>query len=240
MVRAQHVQLRLAFGQRDAQLQQEPVELGLRQRVRPLVLDRVLGRRDQERLRQRPGRPVDADLALLHRLEQRGLGLRRRPVDLVGEQQVREDRAGPEVERGGPRVVDQRTGHVAGHQVRGELDPLGVQVERGGQGAHEQRLRDAGHALQEHVAAAEQRHHDPADHRVLADDGLAHLGAQPAQGEAGLLSVGADDGIGGHGWSPSNPVISRTRFCTAVAAETSSASFSGWKPARISSTSSAS
>ena len=39
-------------------------------------------------------RALDRDLALLHRLEQGGLGLRRRAVDLVGEQQVRED-AGP-------------------------------------------------------------------------------------------------------------------------------------------------
>jgi hypothetical protein len=36
----------------------------------------------------------DRDLPLLHRLEQRGLGLRRCAVDLVREQQVREDRAG--------------------------------------------------------------------------------------------------------------------------------------------------
>jgi hypothetical protein len=32
-------------------------------------------------------------LALLHRLQQRGLGLGRRAVDLVGQQQVGEDRA---------------------------------------------------------------------------------------------------------------------------------------------------
>ena len=32
------------------QAQQEPVELGLRQRERALVLDRVLGRDDQERV----------------------------------------------------------------------------------------------------------------------------------------------------------------------------------------------
>ena len=38
-------------------------------------------------------RAVDGDLALLHRLEQRRLGLRRGPVDLVGEHDVGEQRA---------------------------------------------------------------------------------------------------------------------------------------------------
>ena len=38
-------------------LEQEPVELGLGQRVGALVLDRVLGRGDEERLRQRAGDP---------------------------------------------------------------------------------------------------------------------------------------------------------------------------------------
>ena len=42
---------------------------------------------------ERVGDAVDGDLALLHRLEQRRLGLRRGAVDLVGEEQVREDRA---------------------------------------------------------------------------------------------------------------------------------------------------
>jgi limonene-1,2-epoxide hydrolase len=36
---------------------------------------------------------ADGDLVLLHRLEQGGLGLGRRAVDLVGEDDVREDRA---------------------------------------------------------------------------------------------------------------------------------------------------
>ena len=73
--------------------QQEPVELGLRQRERAFELDRVLGREDDERVGQGAGRALDRDLALLHRLEQRGLGPRRGPVDLVDEQDVGEHRA---------------------------------------------------------------------------------------------------------------------------------------------------
>src|SRR3712207_7886807 len=46
----------------DPQAQQEPVELGLGQRERPLQLDRVLRRDHQERARERPGGPLQRDL----------------------------------------------------------------------------------------------------------------------------------------------------------------------------------
>ena len=51
-------------------------------------------------------RVLDRDLPLLHRLEQRGLRLRRRAVDLVAEEQVGEDRARPELEVARALVVD--------------------------------------------------------------------------------------------------------------------------------------
>ena len=43
----------LASGQLDPQLEQESIELRLRQRIRPLHLDRVLGGQHEERRRQR-------------------------------------------------------------------------------------------------------------------------------------------------------------------------------------------
>jgi hypothetical protein len=97
-VRCEHLHLVVARGQADVQLEQEAVELRLGQRVGALVLDRVLRRADDERVGQQPGRAVDRHLPLLHRLEQRRLRLRRRAVDLVGEQQVGEDRARAEGE----------------------------------------------------------------------------------------------------------------------------------------------
>ena len=62
----------------------------------------------------------DRDLVLLHRLEQAGLGLGRRPVDLVGEDQVGEDRSRLEPEDPLAALLDQdvRAGDVGGHQVR--------------------------------------------------------------------------------------------------------------------------
>ena len=72
----------------------EAVDLGLGQRIGALGLDRVLRRHDEERFRNAVRLAGDGDLPFLHHLQKRALHLRRRAVDLVGEQQVGED--GPE------------------------------------------------------------------------------------------------------------------------------------------------
>ena len=91
----------------------EAVELRLGQPVRAGLLDGVLRREHEEGHADLPRDAVDGDLALLHDLEQRGLRLRARPVDLVGEDDVGEDRAGVELERSGLLVVDRDAGDVA-------------------------------------------------------------------------------------------------------------------------------
>ena len=121
---------------------------------------------------------LDRDLALLHRLEQRGLGLGRRPVDLVGQQQVGEHRALAEPERALPRLEDHLADHVGRHQVGGELHPLEVEVEGGGHRLDQQRLGRAGHALEQHVAAHEQGGDQARQRALLADHDLADLVAQ--------------------------------------------------------------
>jgi hypothetical protein len=118
-----------------------------------------------------PGR----DFALLHGLEQRGLCLRRRAVDLVGQQNVREDRPFHETERPPPLGIlfqHARTRDVGRHEVRRELDALELQVEYLRQRADNERLREARHADQKTMPAREDRRKDLLDHRVLSDDDL--------------------------------------------------------------------
>ena len=143
-------------------------------------------RGDDERVGQQARPAVDGDLPLLHGLQQRGLRLGRRPVDLVGEQQVGEHRPLAEAELARAAVVDQRAGDVAGHEVGGELHPRGLQPQRGRQRPHGQRLRHAGDALDEDVAAAQQGDDEAGDHGLLADDGLADLDGDALQGRAGV------------------------------------------------------
>jgi hypothetical protein len=110
----------------------EAVELGLGQRIGAFLLDRVLRREHEERLGQRVVLAPDGDLVLLHRLEQRGLGLGRRAVDLVGQDDVGEDRARTNLNSRRPvagLLEHLGAGDVAGHQVGRELDAVERQVE---------------------------------------------------------------------------------------------------------------
>ena len=163
----------------DGELHHEPVELRLGQRIGALLLDRVLRGQHEERLGQHVRLPRRGHGVLLHRLEQRGLGLRRRAVDLVGQHDVREDRPVHELEEAPPGAVvlleQLGAGDVARHQVGGELHARELEVERLGDGLHEQRLREAGHADEQRVAAREDRGDEIVHDVALADDAPGDL-----------------------------------------------------------------
>jgi hypothetical protein len=116
---------------------------------------------------------VDGHLALLHRLEQRGLGLGGRAVDLVGEHDAGKHRPGAEDELA--RAQRHRARHVRGQHVRRELHAPEVDPECAGGGVREQRLRGAGHAFEQHVAAERERGEHVLERLGLADDNLAYL-----------------------------------------------------------------
>ena len=171
--------LGLLVGVAHGDLQGEAVELRLWQRVRALLLDRVLGREHVEGPRQRVRVPPRAHPRLLHRLQQRRLGLRRGAVDLVGEQEVAEHRARDEAKPppSAARVLLEhlRAGDVRGHQVGRELHPRELQVERLREAADQQGLRQPGHADEQPVAAREQAHEQEVDHALLTDDAPVQL-----------------------------------------------------------------
>jgi hypothetical protein len=162
--------LLLLRGVADVDLEHEAIELRLGQRVRTLLLDRVLRREYQKRRRQLVGLPPRRHAVLLHRLEERRLRLGRRAVDLVGEDDVREDRAAHEAEHAAPRgaVLLEHVGarDVGGHQVGRELDAPEREREHFRECLDEQRLGEARHAHEQAVPAREQR-----DEQVV-DDGL--------------------------------------------------------------------
>ena len=90
----------------------EAVQLRLWQREGALVFDRVLGRHDKERCRERVTRAVNGYLAFLHRFKKRGLSLWGCPVDFVGEDHLGMNRAPAELELAVFLVVNGYTGHV--------------------------------------------------------------------------------------------------------------------------------
>ena len=107
------------------------------------------------------------------------MGLGRRAVDFVGQQDVRENRArdeGPGAPAGGGILFDDvGAGDVGRHQVGRELDAAEFEAQGLGERADQQRLGGARQTGDEAVAADEQRDHYLLDHFFLADDHPANL-----------------------------------------------------------------
>ena len=137
------------------------------------------------------------DVALLHRLEQGGLGARARPVDLVGHQELREHRPLHEAEGAaavGILLQDLAAEDVRGHQVRRELHPARVEAEHGAQRLHELGLGEAGEADEEAVAPREDGDEGEIDDCLLPEDHpVDRLAGLTDRGEAAL--GGGDDAV---------------------------------------------
>ena len=108
---------------------QETIELGLRQWKGADLVRRVLRGDDEKRLRKGARVAVDRDLVFLHRLEQCALRLGRRPVDLVGEDQLREYRPRLEFEFAAGLPEHRDADDIGWQQVAGELDAAEAQTE---------------------------------------------------------------------------------------------------------------
>ena len=185
----------LRVGVAHAHAEKEAVELRFRQRERALELDGVLGREDEEGPRQRRRDALDGDLALLHRLEQRGLGARRRAVDLVGEHDVRDERARAELE-----LADffwlKKLMPVTSEGMRSGVNWMRLKLAADGAGERlgQHRLADAGDVVDEDVALAQQRDERHLDDVVSPDDDAADVLADAGGGVTDL-------GNGGGMWS---------------------------------------
>jgi hypothetical protein len=132
----------------DHELEQEAVDLRLREVVGALGLDRVLRGEHEERLGHAVRLAADRDLVLLHDLEQRRLHLGGGAVDLVGQQEVGEHGAELGPEAAVARLPQARPDQVGGHEVGRELDTAEAPAEHGRQRANGQRLGQAGYSLE--------------------------------------------------------------------------------------------
>ena len=115
------------------------------------------------------------DAAFLHRLEQRGLRLRRGAIDFVREQELGEDRPAAELELVAavrPGGHDVRADDVRRHEVGRELDAAKIEIQRARERLHQLGLAEARHAFEQDVAARDDRREHPLDHALLADDDL--------------------------------------------------------------------
>ena len=113
---------RIAYGH----MHQEAVELSFRQGISTFLLDWVLRCHDQEQGWQLERFTTHADLMLGHRLQKCGLHFGGSAVDLVGQNQVVENRTGLKAERSIFRPENLCAGDVAWQQVWSELNAMEV------------------------------------------------------------------------------------------------------------------
>ena len=155
----------------------------------------------------------------LHRLQQRRLGARAGPVDLVGHEKLAEHRSldEPEAARAALAFLEHfRPDDVGGHEVRRELDPLFVQSEHAGHGFNKLRLGKAGHANKQCMAPAQRCDECMIDYRVLPEDHFADGGANFGKRFSRSFDfldtsvVGLIDGLHGRNYN-GNRVISEDR-----------------------------
>ena len=174
----QHVLLGRSRGIADPHAQEEAVELAFGQRIRPFELERVLRGEHQKRRPERPRLAVHGDLAVVHRFEQGALGAGRGAVDLVGQHDLGEERAGLEDELPARLMKDAGADQVAGEQVGRELDAVERTGQAAGQGLGQQRLADAGNVLEQQVAVGQQGDEREVDDVVLAQEDRGDVGLQ--------------------------------------------------------------
>ncbi len=127
----------LAAQEGDLDFEQKPVELRLGKGVRAFLLDRVLRGHHKERLFELVDRAGRRHGTFLHRLEQCRLRFRRGAVDLVGQEQLREDGSRSELEFVAPFGIgghDPRADDVGRHQVGRELNAPEVELQYPRQG----------------------------------------------------------------------------------------------------------
>ena len=122
---------------------------------------------------------LDRHLLLLHRLEERALDLRGGPVDLVGQEDVGEDRALPKLKLPLLHVEDEPTHYVKREHVWRELDAAEVQFQATREALCQQRLRDAGDAFEQNVPPCQQGRQEQLRLPLLADYNPAELGDDP-------------------------------------------------------------
>jgi len=129
---------------------------------------------------------LDGHPVLLHRLEQRRLGLRWGAVDLVREQQTSEDGPRPEDELAGTLVVDVAARKVAGQQVGRELSARVHKAQGSRQAVRGDGLPQTRQVLDEHVTSRQHACQDETQRIALADDSPLDL-IEDCGGEAGRL-----------------------------------------------------
>jgi hypothetical protein len=117
---------------------------------------RILRRDDEERHGQRTRHALYGYLLFFHRFQQRALRLGCGAVHFVGQDHLRENRAGMEFEIRRVALIYRHAQDVGGQQVAGELDALELQAQRARQHMRQRGFAHTRQVFDEQMSACQQ------------------------------------------------------------------------------------
>ncbi len=132
------------------------------------LLDRILRGHHHEWRLQRIGLAVNGDLPLFHDLEQCRLRLCRRAVDLVDQNDIAENGSLLELETAFPRIENGSPDHIAGHQIRRELDTRKADRNDFAEQFGRKRLGHSRYAFDQDMAVRQDSRKQQLDHLIPA------------------------------------------------------------------------
>ncbi len=188
----EHLTFRLAARVIDQDLEHEPIDLRLRQRVRPLVIYGILSRKHEERIREPVRCVADRDLPFLHGFEKGALYLGGRSIDLIRKENVCEHGTTPNDELAGRTLVHKRPDEIRGQEIGRELDARKRHTNGFGECSGGKSLCEAGHTLEQHMSASQEADEQPLDESFLTDDPFADLSTEPKDGGKRRLDLTSD------------------------------------------------
>lgn len=168
----------------------ESVKLRFGKGISALVIDGVLGGDHEKRRGEGVRCAVDRHLSFVHGLKKSGLCTRRGAVDLVGKQEVMEDRALVEMKGAVFGIEDRGAEDIGRKEIGGKLNAGKVEMEGLGEGFGQCGFADPGDIFEQDVSSAEDAKDGQLDAFALGEDDTADRGEDITQGRLGVCRGG--------------------------------------------------
>ena len=121
-----------------------------------MILSRVLCRDDHKRRTERIGLIVERNLRLTHRLQQAALSLRRRTIDFIRQDYIRENGSGDELKRLLLSIENRHAHNVRRQQIACKLNALERAVQRSCKAVSQRGFADSRNIFEKEMPASEQ------------------------------------------------------------------------------------
>ena len=140
-----------------------------------MIFRRILGRDDHEGLMERIGLVIHGNLGFAHGFQQAALSFWRGAVDLIGQDDVGEERARHELKRLFLAIEHGNSNDIGRQQVTGELNAFEGAVEGAREAMSQRGFADAGYVFDQKVSARQEADDGHLEHLRLAFNDLRDI-----------------------------------------------------------------